>query len=223
MARNHVPASEPERLLRKRVCGFESYGPSHSSFPRRRESRGAGMGNVARSQTPRGEGLVPRWGRAWAWQNPPCEFAPKDLNSVFSYLCVPVRDGMSDWYESMSRTPIRDDLFWHRERPHTTTPALVTPAPTIVILALTSSFPPLTSSFPPLTSSFPRRRESRRGGDGKRSAVADSARRGACPPLPTIAQPTLVPSHHRQDLPNTAAKLILRRAGPCRHNRLARG
>ena len=66
--------------------------------------------NVARSKTTRGEGLVPRWGRGGAQQNPPCRFAVPSPNSVFSYLGVPAAAGMSDCYESMSRTPIRDRL-----------------------------------------------------------------------------------------------------------------
>ena len=57
--------------------------------------------NVAR-------GLVPCWGRGGAWQNPPCRFAVPNHNSGFSYLSVPAPAGMSDCYESMSRTPIRD-------------------------------------------------------------------------------------------------------------------
>ena len=55
-------------------------------------------------------GLVPRWGRGGAWQNPPCQFAVPSHNSGFSYLGVPAPAGMSDWYESVSRTPIRDAL-----------------------------------------------------------------------------------------------------------------
>ncbi len=43
-----------------------SIRPPISSFRRRPESRGAGRGNVARSKTSRGEGLVPRWGRGGA-------------------------------------------------------------------------------------------------------------------------------------------------------------
>ena len=53
-------------------------------------------------------GLVPRWGRGGAWQNPPCQFTVTSHNSGFSYLGVPAPAGISDWYESMSRTPIRD-------------------------------------------------------------------------------------------------------------------
>ena len=63
-----------------------------------------------RSKTSRGEGLVPRWGRCRAWQNPPCQFAVPIHNSNFSYLGVPTPAGMSDCYESMSWTPIRDRL-----------------------------------------------------------------------------------------------------------------
>ena len=33
-----------------------------------------GRGDVARSKTTRGEGLVPRWGRGGGWRNPPCQF-----------------------------------------------------------------------------------------------------------------------------------------------------
>ena len=61
-----------------------------------------------RSKTSRGEGLVPRWGRGGAWQNPRCQLAVPSHNSNSSYLGVPAPAGMSDWYESMSRTPIRD-------------------------------------------------------------------------------------------------------------------
>ena len=90
-----------------------------------------------RSKTSRGEGLVPRWGRVGAPQNPPCQTAVPSHNSNFSYLGVPAAAGMSDWYEN--------DVTRAREWPHTTAPALVNP----------------TSH-----SSFRRRPESRRGGDG---------------------------------------------------------
>ena len=53
-------------------------------------------------------GLVPRWGGGGAWQNPRCQFAVPGHNSSSSYLGVPAPAGMSDCYESMSRTPIRD-------------------------------------------------------------------------------------------------------------------
>ena len=62
--------------------------------------------NVVRSKTSRGEGLVPRWGRGRAWQNPPCQFAVPSHNSSFSYLGVPAPAGMSDWYEN-APTPLR--------------------------------------------------------------------------------------------------------------------
>ena len=54
-------------------------------------------------------GLVPRWGGGGgAWQNPRWQFAVPSHNSSFSFLRVPARAGISDCYESMSRTPIRD-------------------------------------------------------------------------------------------------------------------
>ena len=60
--------------------------------------------NVAR-------GLVPRWGRGGAWQNPPCQLAIPNHNSGFSHLGAPATAGMCDCcYESMSRTTIRDRL-----------------------------------------------------------------------------------------------------------------
>ena len=46
------------------------------------------------------------WGGAW--QKPPCQFAVSSHNSSFSYLGVPAPAGMSDCYESTSRTTIRD-------------------------------------------------------------------------------------------------------------------
>ena len=59
--------------------------------------------NVAR-------GLVPRWGRSGAWQNPPCQLAIPNHNSGFSHLGAPATAGMSDCYESMSRIRVRDRL-----------------------------------------------------------------------------------------------------------------
>ena len=112
-----------------------------------RNPEGRGEGNVAR-------GLVPRWGRGGAWQNPPCRFAVQNHNSGFSHLGVPAPAGMSDCYESMSRTTIRDrplrqPLIRHSRH------SFVNPAP---------------------HSSFRRRPESRGAGRGECSA-------GACPPL----------------------------------------
>ena len=80
-----------------------------------------------------GAPVVPRWGRggAYGWQNPPCQFTVPNHNSRFSYLGVPAAAGMSDCYESMSRTPIRD-------RP------LQQP---LVIRDIRWSFRPLNSSF----------------------------------------------------------------------------
>ena len=60
------------------------------------------MGNVARSKTTRGEGLVPRWGRGGVWQNPRCQFAEPTHDSGFSFRGVPAPAGISDWYENTS-------------------------------------------------------------------------------------------------------------------------
>ena len=57
--------------------------------------------NVAR-------GLVPRWGRGGAWQNPPRQFAVPSRNSGVSYPGVQAAAGMRNCYESTSRTPTRD-------------------------------------------------------------------------------------------------------------------
>ena len=77
---------------------------------RGRNPEGWGEGNVVRSKTSRGEGLVPRWGGGGAWQNPPCQLAVPSHNSGFSYLGAPAAAAMSDCCESMSRTPIQDRL-----------------------------------------------------------------------------------------------------------------
>ena len=53
-------------------------------------------------------GACPPLGAGGAWQNPPCQLAVPSHNSGYSYLRVPAPAGTSDWYESMSRTPIRD-------------------------------------------------------------------------------------------------------------------
>ena len=118
-----------------------------------RNAEGWGEGNVVRSKTSRGEGLVPRWGRGGAWQNPRCQLAVPSHNSNFSYLGVPAAAGMSDWYENR---PLRRPVV--RDSRH----LIVNPAP---------------------NSSFRRRPESRGVGRGECSAVEDFARRGACPPL----------------------------------------
>ena len=93
------------------------------------------MGNVVLSKTTRGEGLVPRWGRVGEWQNPPRQLAVPNHNFGFSYLGVPAEAGMSDWYESMSRTPIRDDVTRPGVCRHSPAPAHVDPAPQFVIPA----------------------------------------------------------------------------------------
>ena len=46
--------------------------------------KGWGWGNVVR-------GLVPRWGRGGAWQNPRCQFAVPNHNSGFSHLGTKMR------------------------------------------------------------------------------------------------------------------------------------
>ena len=56
--------------------------PPNSSFSRKRESRGEG------------------------WHQPHPNTSNDQVS--FSYLGVPAPAGMSDWYESMSRTPMRD-------------------------------------------------------------------------------------------------------------------
>ena len=66
-------------------------------------------------------GLVPRWGRDGAWQNPACKFAEPTHDSGFSSLGVPAPAGMSDWYENGVTRP--------GECPQTTAPTLVVPAP----------------------------------------------------------------------------------------------
>ena len=95
-----------DRPLQQPLIGH--FGPSIRHSGEGRNPEGWGEGIVARSKTSRGEGLVPRWGRGGAWQNPPCQFALPSHNSGFSYLGVPAPAGMSDCYESTSRTPIRD-------------------------------------------------------------------------------------------------------------------
>ena len=110
--------------------GFDSASESHespsSSFRRKPESRGR---------------------RGWH------KWHPNRSNNLptFSYLGVPAAAGMSDCYESMYRTPIRDrplqqPLIGHSRHP------LVILAPQFVI--------------PAPQSSFQRKLESRRGGEG---------------------------------------------------------
>ena len=83
-----------------------SIAPANRSIRNSGEGRnpeGWGEGNVVRSKTSRGEGLVPRWGRVREWLNPPRQLAVPNHNFGFSYLGVPATTGMSDWYEN-SRT-----------------------------------------------------------------------------------------------------------------------
>ena len=99
LVRKHVPDSDPGCVLQS-----TSMPALHRrNVPNCRLMDNGGMKNVAR-------GLVPRWGRGGAWQNPPRQFGVPNHSSGFSYPCVPAPAGMSDCYESMSRTPIRDRL-----------------------------------------------------------------------------------------------------------------
>ena len=76
------------------------YPAPHFVIPAKAGIQEWGGGNVVRSKTTRGEGLVPRWGRGGEWQNPPCQFAEPTHDSRFSSLGVPAQAGMSDWYEN---------------------------------------------------------------------------------------------------------------------------
>ena len=66
-------------------------------------------------------GLVPRWGRGGAWQNPLCKFFVPRHNSGTSYPGVPAPAGMSDWCEN--------SWFPSSLRVLGTLASLVTPAP----------------------------------------------------------------------------------------------
>ena len=107
LLRKHVPDADPG-------CPYAAsiVPPNPINLPYRhsgegRNPEGWGEGNVVRSKTSRGEGLVPRRDRAWARQNPPRGFAVQNRNTGNSYLGVPAKAGMSDWYEARSHTPIR--------------------------------------------------------------------------------------------------------------------
>ena len=107
--------------LRRFDCASESHQSSVSSFRRRPESRGVGRGECS-------AGACPPLGRRGAWQNPRCQFAVPSHNSSSSYLGVPAPAGVSDCYESMSRTPIRDRLLQQPLSRHSRHP-FVNPAP----------------------------------------------------------------------------------------------
>ncbi len=103
-------ASRHERLVRKHVpdsdpgCALQSTSmPAlhRRNVPNCRPMADGGMRECS-------AGACPPLGSGGAWQNPPCQFAVPNHSSGFSYLGVPAPAGMSDWYESMSRTPIRD-------------------------------------------------------------------------------------------------------------------
>ena len=97
-------------MLRGFESASESQKSSGSSFRRRPESRGVGRGECSAVEDFARRGACPPLGSGWVWQKPPCEFAVQNRNSSFSYLGVPAPAGMSDFYESMSRTTIRDAL-----------------------------------------------------------------------------------------------------------------
>ena len=95
-----------ERLARKCPYAASIVPRNPINLPYRhsgegRNPEGWGEGSVVR-------GLVPRWGGGGAWQNPRCQFAVPSHNSGFSYLGVPAPAGMSDCYESVCGTPIRE-------------------------------------------------------------------------------------------------------------------
>ena len=210
-----------DRLLRQPLIRHSRHpfvNPApHSSFRLSPESSGAGRGECSAGACPplgpgRGpgtirrelhssafppavnvvRGLVPRWGRGGAWHNPSCQFAVPSHNSGFSYLGVPAPAGMSNWYESMSRTTIRDRLLRQPLIRHSRHP-FVNPAP---------------------HSSFRLSPESSGAGRGECSA-------GACPPLGPgwgVAQP-IVPI--RRTKPQLRIFLPWS-AGTSRHEQLVR-
>ena len=118
LVRKHVPDSDPGWTVPATefvipafvgIPSHSSFRPLNSSFPRRREP-----------------------GEAYGWQMTRTQLlqsAPR-----FSYLRVPAPAGISDCYESMSQTPIRDRPFQQPLIGHSRHP-LVTPAPRFVIPA----------------------------------------------------------------------------------------
>ena len=143
------------------------------------------MGNVVR-------GLVPRWGRGGAWQNPPCQSAVPNHNSGFSYLGVPAPAGMSDCYEKIDRSgslsfairgipsPIRPPI---RHSGGGRNPEGVGRGKATnrwKKLNRTTIFILLCGLRKAMV--IPAKAGIQRGGDGKCSAVEDYARRAASPP-----------------------------------------
>ena len=106
IAMKACPGPRSGMMLRGLGCAriprllLSSFRPPIRHSGEGRNPEGRGGGNVVRSKTTRGEGLVPRWGGGGAWQNPPSQFAVPSHNSSFSYLGVPAPTGMSDWYEN---------------------------------------------------------------------------------------------------------------------------
>ena len=180
---------------------------SHSGESRNPEGRGEG--NAARSKTSRGEGLVPRWGRGGAWQNPPCQFAVPNHNSGFSYLGVPAEAGMSDWYENapklLSSAPANPSIRHSREggNPRTNIPRKNVNRDTTTYVHTVTPF----RHSRPLISSLRRQPE--------------SCSAGACPPLGSgcrVAEPTVPIRCTNPQLP----LFIPWCAGTSRHERLLR-
>ena len=146
-----------------------------------RNPGGQGLGIVVRSKTTRGEGLVPRCGRAWAWQNSPRELAIQNRNSGFSSLGVPAPTGMSDWYEDalkrLSSAPANPSIRHSREggNPRTNIPRKNANRDTITYLHAAI---PL-RHYRPHISSFGRQPQSCSAGAcpprGRRRGVAESA------------------------------------------------
>ena len=121
LVRKHVPDSDPG-------CALPSTSmPAlhRRNVPNCRPMADGGMRKCSAVEDSRGEGLVPRWGRGGAWQNPPCQFAVLSHNSGISTWCAGgsrhqrcyeacpgLRSGIDSQLvtppvESMPRTPIR--------------------------------------------------------------------------------------------------------------------
>ena len=141
-------------------------------------------------------GLVPRWGRGGAWQNPLCQLAIPNHNSGFSHLGAAATAGMCDCYEN--RLPPLNSSFVRKHVPDSDPGC-----------ALQST------SMPALhRRNVPNCRPMVDGGMRKCSA-------GACPPLGSgwgVAEST-VPTRHTKSQLRVFTPC---RAGPCLHERLLR-
>ena len=155
LVRKHVPDSDPGWIP----------APAGDTNHRRPNNHSPG------SQEKCSAGACPQLGAGCVAQTTPVP----SINQCtrFSYLGVPAPAGMSDWYESMSRTPIRDE-FRHRPATPTTIARTTTAqgrkrnvALGLVPLPAGSGGRPATVTTAP-TSSFRRRPESRGGMGGRR-------------------------------------------------------